>query len=334
MKISQLLAGKCKIQKFLKKKLKVMEKLAGTPLTSLNHNSLDVLRELGAGNEFPYKCDLCYNEDGTKKSLSTVMEEWKDLGNGIMGDCYLFYSGFIGRSFFGSIISRFPEASNKEIDSMIHFFMDNRSLFLHPDSMTMMRLAWPGRETFQTFEQEFFTTQYITSKNGDLIKDGLRTMVQDAMTNFHAFNSSNGQFEKVQENISAWLSFHMNLQNAANILKQFSTTFVADFLLPSLLEDDVLGRIFEEFPNILVPEEVIKYLLEGHKFELFKKHPRMLSGLGNYWEFKMDHFKALHNEIDFTSIRRGLYTVPPIQLVSFMKSKHFIITSIITLFVW
>lgn len=318
--IRKLLADKLQFQKLLTNKLNVLKKWATSPLTLLIHNSIEILHEISAGDIFPYTTDILLNEDGTMKSLLTIQDEWKRIGASITGDRHLFHSGSQSRTIFEMIISRCPEAADEEIDSITRYSMNNRPLFFDRNSMASVHLAWYGREIVQTFVQEHFLSTQMNSRIMTFIKDTLKPRIQDALANYKIFESTNGIYEKMQENISAWVSFQMGLQNVANQLKQFNVAFVSACVIPSLLQDDLMRNVIEEYPNIFVYEELVNYMLENNNLGLFQEHPKILYGLGNYWEFKMNHFKSL--EIDFTSIRRGIYTVPPIQLASFLKSKQ------------
>ena len=250
-------------------------------------------------------------------SLTIFIENWKTLVKTFLGDSNAFGSSSTARTLIGLVIQNYP-AEEETIEESLRFFSENRLRLLHFDSILALKRAWPLNEKVLQIEWEYFNQE----KSDALEKRSIvlfKEICQEAANFYMIFNQTRSNPDLYNGPIGAWVSFQMSLQAAGSILKQFDQNYVAQYLLPFLLKDEQVGGLVEEYPNLFLSNEVITYLLENDK-DLFKKYPRLLHGLSDYSSFSGSDLQSL--SIDFSNVRRGLSTIPTIQLINFLKSKQ------------
>lgn len=282
--------------------------LSTTPLSPNVHDDL------------PRDLDIYENE--LPSTLVSFLDTWKQLIISNLGDTHVYVSGSTARILIGLVIANY---SDEEFEEVVEFFKENRLNIFHIQSILSLKRAWPFSEKVNDLEKKYFTTDEFFMERS--IKK-LKNICVEASENYSIFLATRFVHDQLEESISSWVEFHLRLQVAGALIKQYDHTIFAKRLLPSLLEEDKdVGALIQEYPNIFLCSEVIDILLDDQT--IFKTYPRLLHGLIDYKQFNGTHFQSL--SVDFSKIRRGLSTIPMIQLVNYMKSKQGLIDDPISL---
>ena len=83
-------------------------------------------------------------------------------------------------------------------------------------------------------------------------------MIQEAITNFQIFNSTNGKFQSLEDNIKLVGCVPYEFTKCCKCFKTIWCRVCRWYRFAILLSDEMMEQVFKEFPNTLVPEGVIK----------------------------------------------------------------------------
>jgi hypothetical protein len=253
------------------------------------------------------------------ETFGLFIDYWKQLITTNLGDTSVYVYGLTARTLVGIVISNY---SDEEVDSVIEFYQENRLNVFHIESMSALKRTWPLSEKVNQLELKFFGSDELFTERSI---EKLRNICREASGFYSNFLETRFDHFKLRDSICSWVEFQMRLQSAGALIKQYDQMMVAKRLLPLLLEDEKIGTLIQEYPNIFLSSDVIDILLlESVSVDddqaILRRYPRLLHGLIDYKQFSGTNFQSL--PMDFSKIRRGLSTIPMIQMINFMKSKQ------------
>lgn len=297
-----ILEDKIKLQEALQRsndqKIRDLSVWARTPLAAIVKESQEKLNDLLDG---VYDDEIDFIEG---KSPEEILAFWKELVGKFFGDKHqFFYSGTVARSLIGMILTRLDFASDNA--TLMQFFTDNRVSVLHPMSTVYLKLNLSE----MTERSELFA---------EIALGKFKKFAEESQQELEKFKGA----KSPKESIEGWVSFQWKLQAAGTSLKRYYPVHVVNDLLPIILRDVKLNALLQEYPGIFLSQEMISAILQDN-INFFTENPALLYNLDDYRAFTGSHFQHLH--FDFSKVRRGMSTIPQVQLISFLKARDGVI---------